>query len=58
MLDFWTSPNGGLVIEAKMDLENPLENIIKDMKINFNNGGIFNINRVRWGDNSNQYLDF
>jgi len=57
ILDFWKSENSGFILESHADLDNPLEEILSEMKVNFNTGGYFNITQVKWYSYPNYYLD-
>lgn len=44
----WLNVYGKCVLDAYQDYHNPLQRILKEMKINFNSGGFFTIKRVKW----------
>ena len=53
----WNGVFGGNVLEAYQERENPLPNLIKRMKIDFELGGFFTIKNLKWYPDGQMFTD-
>ena len=54
----WKDVFGGCVLHANLQLDNPLNDILLKMKIDYDLGGFFRVRRVRWSDEGKMFLDY